>query len=115
MGFDGVAMVIKRFEVFMIQLDPTIGIEMQKTRPCVVISPDVLNRYLGTVIVAPLTTTAHRPYHWRVTVHFQGKEGQIAIDQMRAVDKSRMLKRLGRITNSESGSLLVAIADLFAE
>ena len=87
---------MKRFEVYLITLDPTRGSEIRKTRPCLVISPDEINRHLSTVIVAPMTTT-RRGYPTRIEVPFAGKEGDIALDQLRTVDRTRLVRRLGQI------------------
>lgn len=84
-------------DVWLVALDPTLGVEIQKTRPCLIVSPDEMNERLQTVIVAPMTTTI-RSYPTRVSIRFQGKPGQIALDQIRAVDKLRLLRRLGRIS-----------------
>src|ERR1044071_9372895 len=89
-------MVAKRFDVYLINLDPTIGSEIRKTRPCLVVSPDEMNRYINTVIVAPMTTKG-RGYPTRVACKFQGKQGQIVLDQIRTVDKARLVKRLGKV------------------
>ena len=86
-------MVVKRFEVYLVNLDPTVGSEIRKTRPCVVVSPDEMNRHIRTVIVAP-TTTKGRPYPTRVSCEFEGKQGQAVLDQLRTVDKKRLAKRL---------------------
>jgi len=83
------AVVIERFAIFLVKLDPTTGAETAKTRPCVIVSPDELNRALATVIVAPMTTV-RRGWPTRVWVEFQGKTGEIALDQIRAVDKTRL-------------------------
>lgn len=88
-------MVVVRFEVWLVTLDPTRGSEIAKTRPCLVISPDSVNHALNTVIVAPLTST-RKPYPTRVDCQFDGREGQIALDQTRSVDKVRLMKRLGQ-------------------
>lgn len=87
-------MVINRFEVFFVKLDPTLGSEIMKTRPCVIISPDSMNKYLGTVLIAPLTSTI-RSYPTRLNCTFENKQGQIALDQIRAVDKIRIGNKLG--------------------
>lgn len=92
-------MVVERFEVYLVNLDPTVGSEIKKTRPCLIISPDEMNRYIATVIVAPMTTKG-RPYPTRVPCRFQGKEGQIVLDQIRTVDKSRLIQKLGTISKS---------------
>ncbi len=94
------AMVVNRFDVFLVNLDPTVGSEIQKTRPCVVISPDEINHHIATVIVAPMTTKG-QPYPTRVTCKFQGKEGQIVLDQIRTVDRTRLVKQLGQISLDE--------------
>lgn len=89
-------MEIKQYEVFLIALDPSVGHELQKTRPCVVISPDEMNRNIQTVIIAPMTTKSH-DYPTRVKITFQGKNGWIVLDQIRTVDKKRLVKKLGKI------------------
>ena len=107
-------MVVKRFDVFLVNLDPTVGSEIQKTRPCVVISPDEMNRYIATVIIAPMTTKG-KQYPTRVVCQFQGKNGQIVLDQIRTVDKNRLVKKLGRISQDEQKMLLDILAEMFAE
>src|ERR1017187_10882046 len=87
-------------EVWLVSLDPTRGSEMRKTRPCVVISPDEMNRHLRTVLVAPLTTSG-REYPFRVAIHFEGKNGHAALDQIRAVDRTRMVRCLGCLSRTE--------------
>lgn len=89
-------MVISRFDVWLVSLDPTQGSEIAKTRPCVVVSPDVVNQRLSTVLVAPMTST-RKAYPTRVNCQFSGQEGQVALDQTRSVDKTRLVKRLGRL------------------
>jgi mRNA interferase MazF len=108
------ALVVQRFEVFLINLDPTIGNEIQKTRPCVVISPDEMNRHITTVIIAPMTTKS-RAYPTRIPCQFQGKEGQIILDQIRTVDKTRLVKKLGQIHLDEQKMVLEILAEMFAE
>lgn len=105
---------MKRFEVCLVALDPTLGREIQKTRPCVIVSPDEMNRHLGTVIIAPMTTKG-RSYPTRISCRFQGKSGQIVLDQLRTVDKVRLVKQLGRISPSVQRTLLAALAEMFAE
>lgn len=107
-------MVAKRFDVFLVSLDPTIGSEIRKTRPCVIVSPDELNIYLATVIVAPLTTAA-KNYGFRVECHFQNKHGSIALDQLRTVDKRRLVKKLGELSFPTQKETLAGLAELFAE
>lgn len=108
------ALVIRRFEIFLVGLDPTRGHGMQKTRPCVVISPDEMNRHIGTVIVAPMTTHG-REYPTRVPVVFRRKRGQIVLDQIRTVDKTRLVKSLGRLDRPTSGRVLDVLQELFAQ
>ena len=107
-------MVAHRFEVYLITLDPTVGNEIRKTRPCLVISPDEMNEHVTTVIVAPMTTKG-RPYPTRIPVRFKGKAGQIVLDQIRTVDKARLARRLGRIQLVKQGEVLAALAEMFAE
>jgi mRNA interferase MazF len=107
-------MVVKRFDVFLVNLDPTIGSEIKKTRPCVVISPDEMNRYVATVIIAPMTTKG-RTYPTRVACQFQGKDGQIVLDQIRTIDKTRLVKKLGQISQDEQVAVLDILAEIFAE
>ncbi|MEB3246102.1 MAG: type II toxin-antitoxin system PemK/MazF family toxin [Vampirovibrionales bacterium] len=104
----------KRFEVFLIQLDPTQGAEIQKTRPCVVISPDEMNTPLKTIIIAPLTSKIRRNYPMRVHCQFEGKNGQIALDQLRAIDVSRALRRLGSLDEQTALCVIETLQDMFA-
>ena len=106
--------VVARFEVYLVNLDPTIGREIRKTRPCAVISPDEMNRHVETVIVAPMTTKG-RAYPSRVAVTFQGKRGQIVLDQIRTVDRGRMVKRLGKLTGAQAKAVLNVLGAMFAE
>ena len=106
-------MVIKRFEVFLVRLDPTVGSEIQKTRPCLIISPDEMNRFISTVIVAPLTTKG-RPYPTRVGVKFKGKRGLVVLDQIRTVDKTRLVKKLGKIDTRTQSAVLALLNEMFA-
>ena len=106
-------MVIERFNVFLVRLAPTTGAETAKTRPCVVVSPDELNRAIATVIIAPMTTV-RRGWPTRIKVAFQGKSGEIALDQIRAVDKSRLVKQLGKLDSETAKSVLDALGELFA-
>jgi len=105
--------VVKRFDVFRVILDPTIGSEIRKTRPCVVVSPDELNRHISTVIIAPMTTKGIS-YATRVPCKFKGKRGQIALDQLRAVDKSRLSSRMGTITVPTQEKVLAVLSEIFA-
>ena len=107
-------MVVRRFDVWLVSLDPTVGSEIEKTRPCLVISPDEMNRYIVTVIIAPMTSQGHA-YPSRVPCRFQGRDGQIVLDQIRTVDRSRLVRRLGRLSATEQKVVLATLAELFAE
>jgi mRNA interferase MazF len=107
------AVVVKRFDVFLINLDPTIGSEIKKTRPCLIISPDEMNRHIRTALVAPITT-AGKDYPTRVTCIFQDKKGQIVLDQIRAIDKSRLIKKLGAIDPQTQVEVISMLQRLFA-
>lgn len=104
----------RRGSVYLVGLDPTRGSEIQKTRPCVVVSPDELNEYLRTVIVAPMTTEGHS-YPWRVDCEFQGQRGRVALDQVRTVDRERLIRQLGTLGNDVLQEVLNKLAELFAE
>jgi mRNA interferase MazF len=106
-------MVIERFSIFLVRLDPTAGAETAKTRPCVVVSPDELNHAVATVIIAPMTTV-RRGWPTRVGINFQGKTGEIALDQIRAVDKIRLVKRLGKLDSETANAVLDVLGELFA-
>jgi len=106
-------MVVKRFDVYLINLDPTQGSEIKKTRPCLIISPDEMNRYINTVIVAPMSTKG-RSYPTRVACKFQGKQGQVVLDQIRTVDKVRLVRRLGRINVATQTRVLSILGEMFA-
>ena len=101
-----------RGEVWLVALDPTRGSEIRKTRPCLVVSPDEMNHYLATVVVAPLTTTIRR-YPSRVGLRFKGKRGQAALDQIRTVDKSRLVKRLGQVPESAAVEAANVLVEMF--
>lgn len=105
-------MVINRFEVHLVALDPTIGSEIRKTRPCLVVSPDDMNHALRTAIVAPMTTKG-RPYPTRVSCRFKGKDGQVVLDQIRSVDQSRLVKKLGRIDSQSATEVLDLLREMF--
>ncbi len=107
------AVVASRFEVYLVRLDPTEGREIRKTRPCLIISPDEMNDHIDTVIAAPMTTKG-QPYPTRVAVTFQGKRGQIVLDQIRTVDKARLVTRLGRINKVTANKVLALLAEMFA-
>jgi mRNA interferase MazF len=105
--------VASRFEVYLVRLDPTEGREIRKTRPCLIISPDEMNQHIDTVIVAPMTSKG-RPYPTRVPFRFKGKPGHIVLDQIRTVDKNRLVKRLGKIDEAAEEQVLALLAEMFA-
>ena len=107
------AVVVRRFDVYLINLDPTVGSEIQKTRPCLVISPDELNRHIATVIIAPMTTKG-RDYPTRIACKFRGKQGQIVLDQIRTVDKFRLVKKVGKIDDLTQTKVLTKLKEMFA-
>lgn len=106
-------MIVKRFEVYLVNLDPTQGKEIKKTRPCLIISPNEMNRSISTIIVAPMTTKG-RDYPTRVSCEFQGKQGQIVLDQIRTVDKSRLIQKLGEISKDTQSEVLAVLSEIFA-
>ena len=103
---------VNRFDVFLVALDPTIGRVIKKTRPCTVISPDEMNHHIGTVIIAPMTTKGG-DYPTRVPCTVQGTAGQVVLDQIRAVDKTRLVKKLGRLSPSASDRVLSVLGEMF--
>jgi mRNA interferase MazF len=107
------AMVVNRFDVYLINLDPTVGSEIQKTRPFLIISPDEMNRHIRTIIVAPMTT-AGKDYPTRVKCKFKKKRGQIVLDQIRTIDKSRLIKKLGEIDPETQIEVISVLQRLFA-
>jgi mRNA interferase MazF len=106
-------MAINRFEVYLVNLDPTVGSEIQKTRPCLVVSPDEMNHNVRTVIVAPMTTKG-QSYPSRIPCGFKGKDGQVVLDQIRTVDRVRLVKKLGRLDSKTSGKILDVLQEMFA-
>lgn len=107
-------MVIKRFDVCLVTLDPAVGHEIKKTRPCLVISPNEMNHFIGTVIVAPMTTKGKK-YPTRIFCSFQGKKGQIVLDQIRTVDKKRLVKNLGSISKKTQENTLSILQEMFSK
>uniref|UniRef100_UPI004048DF51 type II toxin-antitoxin system PemK/MazF family toxin n=1 Tax=Roseivirga sp. TaxID=1964215 RepID=UPI004048DF51 len=105
-------MDIRQYDIILVNLDPTIGSEIKKTRPCLVISPNEMNKYLRTVIVAPMTT-ADRTYPTRVVIHYNVKIEAAAIDQIRTIDKSRVIKSLGKISKAEIENCKAVIQETF--
>lgn len=106
--------MVKRGEVWLVALEPTIGSEIQKTRPCLIVSPDQMNDHLRTVIVAPLTSGS-RPARFRVAVHFKAKDGLILLDQLRTVDKTRLVKRMGKLDAATFTKSLVVLTEMFGD
>ena len=106
------ALVICRFDVCLVNLDPTHGHEIKKTRPCLIISPNEMNRHISTIIVAPMTTKG-RDYPTRIRCTFQGKRGQIILDQIRTVDKKRLVKRLGAVSKQAQQKTLEILQEMF--
>ncbi len=106
-------MVVKRFEVYLVKLDPTVGSEIHKTRPCLVISPDEINRFINTIIVAPMTTKG-RPYPTRVPLRFKSKRGHVVLDQIRTVDKTRLVKKLGQVDSQTQRAVLSLLNEMFS-
>ena len=102
-----------RDEIWLVSLDPTQGSEMRKTRPSLVISPDEMNRHLRTVLIAPMTTV-ERPYPTRVSLTFQGKRGQVALDQIRAVDRQRLVRRIGKASSVTAPAVSGVLIEMFA-
>ena len=105
--------VVRRFEIYLINLDPTRGREIKKTRPCLIISPDVMNESISTVIIAPMTSKG-KGYPTRIPCRFDEKDGEIVLDQIRTVDKIRLVKRLGSIDTVTQRRTLKTILEMFA-
>lgn len=104
----------RRGEVHLVSLDPARGGEIRKTRPCLIVSPDDLNEHLGTYIVAPMTTGGH-PYPFRVACRFAERNGYVVLDQLRTVDRSRLVRRLGRLGAATLESTLETLREMFEE
>ncbi len=104
-------MKINRFEIYLVRLNPTVGFEIQKTRPCIIISPNEMN-VLKTVIIAPLTSKGF-DFIFRPTVNFQDKEGLVLLDQIRAVDKSRLIKKIGMIEEERAKTISSILVEMF--
>lgn len=105
--------MVKRGDIWLVALDPTVGSEIRKSRPCVVISPPEMHDYLRTVIVAPMATGS-RPAPFRVTIRFQGKSGLILLDQVRTLDQTRLVRRLGAASSATLATVLQTLQDVFA-
>ena len=106
--------MVEQFGIYWVDLNPTVGAEMQKIRPCVVVSPKELNRYLATVIIIPITSSVHG-YPFRVECQINGREGEIVTDQIRTVDKSRLKKKIARLSTEERAELQDVLAQMFCE
>ena len=107
-------MVISQYDVFLVNLDPTLGHEIKKTRPCLIVSPDEMNRHISTVIIAPMTTRS-RAYPTRVEVTFHRKSGWIVLDQIRTVDRKRLVKKLGAITGPAILNVKATLSEMLIE
>lgn len=105
---------MRRFDIYLVNLDPTVGHEIKKTRPAVIISPDEMNRNISTVIIAPMTTKG-RSYPTRVPITFQQKEGQVILDQIRTVDKSRLVNKIGKVNKVSSNKILSLLIEMFSK
>ena len=106
--------MVKRFEVYLTNLNPTVGVEIQKRRPCLIISPDEINKSIKTVIIAPMTTKTHS-FPSRVECEFEGKNGYVVLDQIRAVDKMRLGRNLGEIDRRTQANVLEKLQEIFAQ
>ena len=106
-------MAVGRFDVYLVSLDPAVGSEIKKTRPCVIVSPDEMNRHIRTVIIAPMTSKG-RQYPTRVPCRFGGKAGQVVLDQIRTVDAARLVRKLGRLDANTGLKVLSVLGEMFA-
>ncbi len=109
----GVVAEVRRFDIYLVNLDPTRGSQIRKTRPCAVVSPDEMNRHIRTVIIAPMTSR-RRDTPTRVDITFQRKKGQMVLDQIRTVDKSRLVRRLGRMPEAQARDVSATLVEMFA-
>ena len=107
-------MVVNQYNVYLVNLDPTVGHKIKKTRPCLVISPDEMNHNINTIIIAPMTTKSH-PYPTRIPVRFDGKHGWIVLDQIRTVDSIRLVKHLGKITKKEVSEVKIVLKEMLVD
>lgn len=107
-------MELTQYAIVLVNLDPTLGSEIQKTRPCVIVSPNEMNKYLNTIVIAPMTSGLNK-YPTRITVNHDGKKGMIAIDQIRTVDKKRIIKVLGKLNKAEIKSTKEVIKETFVD
>jgi mRNA interferase MazF len=107
-------MVMKQYDIYLISLDPSVGHELKKSRPCIVISPDEMNQHISSVIIAPMTTKSH-PFPTRVPIEFKGKEGWIVLDQIRTVDKQRLVTKLGQLRPSLIKKVKAVIQEMLVD
>lgn len=105
---------VNQYDIVLVNLDPTIGSEMRKTRPCVVLSPNEMNKYLNTIVVAPMTSSS-KPYPTRVEVRHKGTKGWIAIDQIRTIDRTRIVKRFESLTSKEVEKVKDVMREMFVD
>ncbi|WP_216595635.1 type II toxin-antitoxin system PemK/MazF family toxin [Myxosarcina sp. GI1] len=105
--------MVSRGEVYLLNLDPTIGSEVQKTRPCLVVSPDEMNQYIRTVVIAPMTTKV-RNYKSRAKINFDKRDGEVMLDQIRTIDKKRLIAKLGALSVKELKAVLLVLQKMFA-
>ncbi|MFH1759727.1 MAG: type II toxin-antitoxin system PemK/MazF family toxin [bacterium] len=107
-------MEVKQYQVYLINFDPTIGYEIKKSRPCVIISPDQMNKYISTIIIAPMTTKSHK-YPTRIPIEFQNKNGFVILDQIRTIDKKRVVKKLGQIQKETIDKIKLTIKEMLVD
>lgn len=107
-------MELSQYEIVLVNLDPTVGSELKKTRPCVIISPNEMNKYLQTIVVAPMTTTS-KPYPTRIEVRHNKQKGWLVIDQIRTIDRNRIIKILGELNNREIEKVKAIIRETFVD
>lgn len=107
-------MEVNQYQIVLVNLDPTIGSEIKKTRPCVIISPDEMNKYLRTIVIAPMTTTS-RKYPTRTEVKHDGKIGWVVIDQIRTIDKQRIIKVLGKLSRAEINEIKLVLKETYVD
>jgi mRNA interferase MazF len=107
-------MELKQYHVYLVNLDPTIGHEIQKTRPCLIITPDEMNRHLQTVMIAPMTTKSHN-YPSRVSLTFSGKQAWIVLDQISTVDRRRLVKELGKISRLQTRKVKAVLKEMLVD
>ncbi len=107
-------MELNQYDIVLVNLDPTIGSEIKKTRPCIIISPNEMNKYLSTTVIAPMTTSS-KSYPTRIKIKHNGKTGWIVVDQIRTVDKQRIIKVLGKMTKPEIKEVKLVIKEAFVD